>query len=172
MTMHGGRGGEGIDVRGSTGIEIIIEDERADETRARVLEGVRRHNCRHAEPPDWAPLTLAARDGANKLVGGLAGEIGWRWLHVSLLWVDEACRGRGIGRRLLRAAEREAAHRGCGHAYLDTLAFQALPFYEREGYTIFGVLDGYPPGHRQYYLRKSLADARPGASPAAREDLG
>lgn len=50
--------------------------------------------------------------------------------------------------------------------YLDTLDFQALPFYEREGYSIFGILEDYPPGHRQYYLRKSLtrlpsADSQP-----------
>ena len=139
-------------------ISITIEAERADETREVVLKGLRRFNRKHAGPPEFRLVTLAARDATGRLVGGLAGEIGWKWLHVSLLWVDEARRGKGIGRALLRAAEKEAARQGCGHVYLDTLEFQARPFYEGEGYRPFGVLEGYPPGHRQYYLSKALAE--------------
>jgi hypothetical protein len=39
---------------------------------------------------------------------------------------------------------------------LDTFEFQALPFYERRGYRVFGTLDGFPPGYRRFYLQKSL----------------
>ena len=70
-----------------------------------------------------------------------------------------------MGRRLLRAAEREAAERGCAHAYLDTFDFQARPFYERLGYAVFGVQEGFPPGHVRYFLRRAL-DGRDGV-PAA-----
>jgi hypothetical protein len=35
--------------------------------------------------------------------------------------------------------------------------YQALDFYRKYGYTIFGQLDGLPPGHARYYLRKTLA---------------
>jgi hypothetical protein len=38
--------------------------------------------------------------------------------------------------------------------FLDTFEYQALPFYERHGYELFGTLDGYPPGWRQYHVRK------------------
>jgi ribosomal protein S18 acetylase RimI-like enzyme len=49
-----------------------------------------------------------------------------------------------IGRRLLRKAEEEAVTRGCLDVYLDTFDFQARGFYEKEGYEILGVPDGYP----------------------------
>ncbi|HUF27732.1 MAG TPA: GNAT family N-acetyltransferase [Gemmatimonadaceae bacterium] len=140
-------------------ISIHVEDEPADETRAIVLAGLRRFNRQNAEPPDFLPLTLAARTGDGKVVGGLVGETAWKWLHVDLLWVDEPHRGRGLGRRLLRLAEQEAERRGCGHVHLDTFDFQALPFYEREGYGIFGIQEDYPPGHRRYFLRKALDDS-------------
>lgn len=42
-------------------------------------------------------------------------------------------------------------------AALDTFEYQARPFYEKLGYQLFGTLDGYPPGYRQFYLRKRLS---------------
>lgn len=150
-------------------ISIAIETEPADEARERILDGLRRHNRDRAEPPNFQPLTVTARDTHGRLIGGLSGELGWRWLHVSLLWVDDAHRGRGIGRALLRTAEQEAARQGCGHVYLDTLEFQARPFYERDGYRTCGVLEGYPPGHRQYHLRKSLGPEAAETAPVSVE---
>ena len=144
------------------GVTIALEAEPAADVRDAVLAGLRAHNRRHAEPPDFAPLVLSARDDDGALVGGLVGETGWRWLHVALLWVREDRRGRGVGRRLLHAAEDEAAARGCRHAFLDTFDFQARPFYEREGYAVFGVQEDFPPGHTRYYLRRAL-DAPRGA---------
>ena len=56
----------------------------------------------------------------------------------------------------MRRAEEIARDRGCVAAVLDTFEFQARPFYERLGYVRFATLEGYPPGYRQYYLRKTL----------------
>ena len=89
-------------------------------------------------------------------MGGLVGETFWDWLHVDLLWVAEELRGRGYGSRLLAAAEAEAVRRGCGHAYLETLGFQAPDFYRARGYRVFGELADFPPGHTRYFMRKSL----------------
>ncbi len=136
---------------------MSIEPEPAETVRAAVLAGLRAYNRRHAEAPDFRPLVLAARSTEGTIIGGLVAETGWRWLHIDLLWVAENHRGRGLGRRLLHSAENEARARGAGHAYLDTFDFQARPFYEREGYTVFGVQDDFPPGHRRFYLRKDLS---------------
>jgi len=40
---------------------------------------------------------------------------------------------------------------------IDTMDFQALPFYERHGYSVFGVLDDMPRGHQRFFLKKALA---------------
>jgi GNAT superfamily N-acetyltransferase len=141
-----------------TSVSIAIEPEPADSTRAIVFAGLRAFNRQHAEPPDFQPLTLAARDAAGDVIGGLVGETGWRWLHIDLLWVDEGHRRQGVGRSLLHRAEVEALHRGCSHIYLDTVDYQARPFYEAEGYGVFGVQDDYPPGFRRYFLRKTIAE--------------
>jgi len=39
---------------------------------------------------------------------------------------------------------------------VDTLSFQALAFYQKQGYIVFGTLDQYPGEHKQYFLKKQL----------------
>lgn len=128
-----------------------------DEVREFVLENLRVFNRQRVEPSKFEPISLGLRAG-GVLVGGLVGEIGWKWLFVELLWIAESHRGRGLGSRLLQAAEAAAIRRGARHAYLDTFDFQARPFYERHGYEVFGVLEDYPPGHRRFFLRRDLVD--------------
>jgi ribosomal protein S18 acetylase RimI-like enzyme len=136
--------------------KITVENEPSPDIHDLVLNGLRRFNRQHAQPPGFQPLTVSVRDDDGTVVGGLVGETGWQWLHVDLLWVADDFRGRGVGRALLRAAEEAARERDCQFVYLDTLEFQALGFYEREGYSTFGVQEDYPPGSRRYYLRKTL----------------
>lgn len=122
-----------------------------------------------ARPPDleWnpQPLVLALRGvGANleegEYLGGLIGETLWGYLHVRLLSVDQALRGRGLGRRLMEAAHAEAQRRGCHGAYLDTFSFQAPDFYQKLGYEIYGKLDDFPQGYCRYFLRCSLVHGK------------
>jgi GNAT superfamily N-acetyltransferase len=101
-------------------------------------------------------LAILVRDEAGAIVGGLLGDTFWGWLYVSILWIDESLRGQGYGHRLLVAAEQEAIARGCHHALLDTMSFQARPFYEKYGYTVFGELHDIPVGHSRYYMQKPL----------------
>src|SRR5581483_11935644 len=97
------------------------------------------------------------RDRRGTVVGGLVGEYYWGWLHIETLAMAEDMRGRGFGTRLLTTAEADARRRGCRHICLETFSFQARPFYERLGYEVFGTLDDYPPGHKKYFMRKTLA---------------
>lgn len=105
---------------------------------------------------DGALLVVAARDDADRLVGGL---FGWTWggtAFVDLLYVDAERRGRGLGSRLLEAAETEAARRGCHQVLLATHTFQAPDFYAARGYVERGRYDAYPAGHAQLHLAKRL----------------
>jgi GNAT superfamily N-acetyltransferase len=111
-------------------------------------------NNQHAEPEHYQQLVLLVRDTSREIVGGLLGFTHWRWLFVQNLWVAASLRSLGYGRKLMQNAEHEAHLRGCRHAYLDTFDFQALGFYQKLGYELFGHLDDYPPGHTKYFLQK------------------
>jgi GNAT superfamily N-acetyltransferase len=138
-------------------IEIVVAlPQDVPRLREEIRQGLMAFNVEHAGPDEYQEIALAARDDAGRLAGGLYGLTAWRWLFVDLLWVDAPFRRQGLGRRLLQAAEATARDRGCMSAYLDTFDFQARPFYEREGYVVYGTQLDYPPGHQRFYLAKVL----------------
>jgi GNAT superfamily N-acetyltransferase len=103
------------------------------------------------------PLAILVRDPATgDVLGGLWGHTGHEWLFVELLALPPAMRRRGLGRRLLAMAEREAVARGCHSAWLDTSSFQAPAFYEMLGWRRFGQLDGFPGAHFKAFYSKRL----------------
>ena len=122
-----------------------------------VRAGLSAYNRHHAPDDAFQSLTLFVRDAHGTVVGGLLGGTIWHWLYVDILWLSDELRGQGLGTRLLAEAERLAIERGCIGAHLTTMSFQARAFYERHGYAVFGVLDNFPPGHRQYLLQKPFA---------------
>jgi GNAT superfamily N-acetyltransferase len=133
----------------------VVENPTPEEDKA-ILDGLEAYNLAQVGVDDWRRLVVLLREGPDRLLGGLRGRTYWGWLHVDHLWIDESLRGRGWGSLVLAAAESEARARGCRHAQLDTFGFQALPFYEKLGWSVFGVLDGYTGGHRRYFLKKDL----------------
>src|SRR5687767_4608675 len=121
-----------------------------------VEAGLLAFNVERIGDPREEKVQVFFRDEGGTVVGGLLGQIRWRWLYVAKLWVADAYRGAGRGAELLSAAESRARERDCLGVYLDTFEYQARPFYEKQGYQHFGTLEGYPPGYRQFFLATRL----------------
>jgi GNAT superfamily N-acetyltransferase len=107
------------------------------------------------EVPDY--LFIAVRDESGAVKGGLVGGTYLGWLSIQAVSLDESLRGQGHGAALMKMAEDEAVRRGCPRVFLETLSFQALPFYEKCGYTVHSKLEDFPPGGARYALTKMLA---------------
>lgn len=126
---------------------------------APVDRGLHDYNLAHvgeAVVSDYHRVAVIVRDGQGDVGGGIYGELVWEWLHIDTLWVAAHQRGVGVGSELLRRLESVAVRKGFVHAHLETTSFQALGFYQRHGYEIFGVLEGKPKGVTWYYLKKTL----------------
>lgn len=92
----------------------------------------------------------------NIIAGCLAIMYCWNVVAIDIIWVDEQYRGQGLGSMLLGEVEHEAMEKGCHLVHLDTFDFQAKGFYEKNGYSVFGILEDCPKGHIRYYLKKTL----------------
>lgn len=103
-----------------------------------------------------APLNLVEYDANGNIIAGILGGTYWGWMYVDILWVHENHRKMGIGTKLLLEAEKEAVRRGCHHAHLDTMSWQAPEFYQKHGYEVIGILPDIPSGNQKYLLIKAL----------------
>jgi GNAT superfamily N-acetyltransferase len=131
------------------------DSESLREDRKAVLDGLLSFNeNKTGFVADY--IWVFMRDRQDRVVGGVLGYTYGDWLHIDILWVEESFRNKDNGTKLLKMAENEAVKRGCKHVDLDTFSWQARPFYEKHGYTVFATLDNYPEEHRKHFLKKDL----------------
>jgi len=135
---------------------IRIDHQPSPDDLSALAEHLIAFNTSQVGSSNRRPLLVAAHDADDQLVAGLEAFTLWNWLFVAYLWVHETRRGEGLGTRLVRVAEQEGARLGCTRVHLDTFSFQALDFYRKLGFRVFGSLEDYPPGHTRYFLRKDL----------------
>ena len=110
---------------------------------------------------DGRGLSVAVRDDGGDLLAGMTGFTWGGCGYVEYLWVRADQRGSGLGARVLAAAEAEIRRRCCDRVALSTHDFQAPGFYARYGYTECGRTPGFPNGHEDIHLLKSLSDEQP-----------
>ncbi|TPO10942.1 GNAT family N-acetyltransferase [Mesorhizobium sp. B1-1-5] len=106
---------------------------------------------------DDRALVFALRDEQGRAVGAAAG-YSWAGIaELTLMWVDEAYRGLGHGRKLLDAFVAEAAARGSLRIWVSTHEFQAPGLYEKAGFERMAEFTGWPEGHSNIILCKTIA---------------
>src|ERR1700733_9515526 len=92
----------------SSRLRFDIEDAPSDAGVEVLPNGLEAFNeSRWPGHQQWRPLAVFARDGGG-IAAGLAGETYSGWLFIRYLWVSEARRGQGIGRKLMGGAEARA----------------------------------------------------------------
>lgn len=131
-------------------LSILPSSEADSETiHARLLA----HNARYMR--DTGDFSFHVEEDGKTIAGIVAGGLG-DLLEVEFLYVDEECRGKGIGRRLLAHVEDLARQRGLKRVLLNTYSFQAPAFYKKLGYTEVLKLDPAFDGFTQSYFLKDL----------------
>jgi GNAT superfamily N-acetyltransferase len=138
-------------------LEIVTTDHPTDTDRQAVLGLLVEYNARRTGETPFRQFALLLREpGQAEIVGGLYAYLLYDWLSIELLIIPESHRGHGFGTELMRRAEAYAADAGCVGIWFSTFSFQALGFYHKLGYEVFGSLDDHPRGSQRYFLRKLL----------------
>lgn len=119
-----------------------------------ILQKLRAVNVAKFGESNRRELTIPIYGQEGEIIGGLIGYTGRGWLYVSMLYIPEELRGRGIATRMLAMAEAEASARGCIGAYIDTMNPDALRLYRKQGFAEIGKLNGLEGGHSVTWLEK------------------
>lgn len=136
--------------------EPILLPEPDDGLATELNDRIDEFNARATGIDDGRLLQAELRDDEGALVAGLTG---WTWGgcgYIDVLWVREDRRGRGLGRKLLDAAEAEARERGCAQIVTSSHSFQAPEMYRARGYLEYGRVDDYPRGFAHIHFVKDL----------------
>lgn len=140
-------------------MDYSILDCEVTDTRY-ILESLVTYNNTQVSPEQrvsYKEINKKVVDKDGHIIAGcLAGLYFGCVLGVDILWVDASYRRQGLGAFLLREIEEAARQQSCTLIHLDTFDFQAKDFYLKQGYTVFGTLEGCPEGHSRYYLCKAL----------------
>ena len=104
----------------------------------------------------YEEISLFLKDENGIVCGGINAEVCWNWLEIHTFMIDEDIRKSGFGTKLLLEIEKIALEKECDFIKVDTLSFQALGFYEKNGYQVFGSLDNVGRDYTHYYLKKDL----------------
>ncbi len=137
--------------------EITFHEAPSEDDVRVIADGYRAFTEAQIGVEERREIAFFLHDETGSIVGGVSGGYGnYGWLWIGLLWVSEELRGKGYGTQLLQRIEEEARRNGCTHAYLNSFRFQGVGFYEKLGYTIFGEMKDFPPGHSVCSLSKEL----------------
>ena len=137
---------------------LHVTDQPSEADQAAILDGLIAFNeaATGLRGRDRLDLAVLLRDAERRTIGGALGNSHHGWVRIELLFLPQALRRQGWGRRLMQAVEAEARARRCVGVRLETASFQARGFYEKLGYSVIGTLPDYPPGHALHWLAKRI----------------
>ncbi len=134
----------------------IRQQALTDDLKKQIYEGFSLHAISivgHDEK--FESLAFVANEN-SVFAGAVVVELFWGSLHVKYIYIDENYRGRGLGTRLMERAIVYACENKCPFAFVETMSFQALGFYQKIGFQLEFTRAGYAHGTSLHYLRKDL----------------
>jgi ribosomal protein S18 acetylase RimI-like enzyme len=135
-----------------------VSEDSSEESMKVLHTGLREYVTEHIgalrKKNPGIQINIIIRNGKGQVIGGLNGSSILKAMYVDQLWVDERYRGQGYGTELMMVAERIAGKDGCISSLAMVYSFQAPEFFQKLGYEVFGVSDGYPKPIKEYYFIK------------------
>lgn len=108
-------------------------------------------------------FSVFLKDNDNKIHGGIIAQVRpkLKLLYLDYIWVAPEFRNKGFGTKIVYIAEQIAKNKGCETAEVETLNFQAEIFYQKLGYSRFGVIEKYMGNYDYIFMRKYFEKGTP-----------
>lgn len=121
-----------------------------------LFKGISDHAFQERGLPPISPFSIFIKDSKNHVLGGVSGVSFYGSLYIDSLWVDQTLRNQGWGTKLMHEAEKVGKERNVRFITLNTMDWEALPFYQKLGYAIEFIREGYDKGSKMFLLRKNF----------------
>jgi len=139
---------------------LTLTTDVSEEEKKIMHAGLHRHVKLNVGDGDKGiKIRLILKGKVGDLVGGLSA---WTTLSNVIfdhIWIAEEFRGKGLGKRLMMEMERIARENGCIASQAYCFSFLAPSFFQKMGYSVLGVSNGYPPPVEEVYLIKKYRQA-------------
>jgi ribosomal protein S18 acetylase RimI-like enzyme len=138
-------------------VTVVYTDSLSQQHKAAVVDGLNNYALKKkGVGKDNGSFSFVILDGNNKFLAGVTGYNYFGCCYIDLLCVDEDSRDKGYGSLLIKKVEDLGRKRNCLFMALNTMDFEARPFYEKHGYQVEFTREGFEQDSVQYYMRKAL----------------
>jgi len=153
--------GDADEERANGAPSLVVLSEPTPEDIVALEDGLYGFNVAATGVDDGRYLSIFLKRNDGTIYAGLHGHSWAGVCEIKTLWIADSERGKGLGSRLLAAAEQEARRRGCHVIHLASFTFQAPDFYEKHGFQRLVQLEDFPRGHANVLLAKTLMPETP-----------
>ncbi len=136
---------------------LEIEESIRPDDEALLFKKINEEAARSKGMNPIRTFSIFIKDADQSVWGGATGFTYYGCLYTDMLWVDDGLRNQGWGSKIMKKAETIALQRGCSFACVQTMDWEALPFYQKLGYQIEFIREGYEKNSKLFMLRKSLS---------------
>lgn len=136
--------------------QLEIQESISQEAEKVLIDGLNQNDFEVKGMGPVRTFSILVRDKDQHILGGAEGATLFGCVHVDMLWVEKSLRHQGWGKKLMLEAEKIGRERGCTFATVNTMDWEARPFYESLGYEVEFTRTGYENDSIMYLLRKSL----------------
>ncbi len=127
------------------------------ELKQKIEEGFKRHSLEVMGKDGLGePLAFVALE-EDDYIGAVVAQYFWGALHIKYVWVEASYRKQQIGKRLLAEALHYGQRQNCCFAFVETMSFQALEFYQKQGFVLEFTRKGYAEGLSLHYLKRDFS---------------
>ena len=116
--------------------KIKFLDQISNELEKRMSDSFVAYESSHGIDVNYKPFVITISDENDVVCGILNAYTAFAEIYIDDMWVDQASRGKGYGRKLLHALEEHFQGQGFNNINLVTSAFQAPEFYKKCGYSV------------------------------------
>jgi GNAT superfamily N-acetyltransferase len=139
---------------------LILTTDVNEEDKKIMHAGLHRHvKLNIGDGDKGIKIRLVLKDQAGELIGGLSAWTTLSNVVFDHIWITEGFRRKGLGSRLMLEMERIARENACIASQAYCFSFLAPGFFQKMGYTVLGVSNGYPPPAEELYLIKKYPQA-------------